>query len=188
MFWLLLGLVVFHGLHSLRMLAPNWRQARITQMGEDKWKGLFSLLSIASVALIVWGYSIVRATEEVVYVPFAWGASANIILMFFVFCLIPFNLRSNRLSKITKHPFAIAMLLWSVGHLLANGDLASVILFGSFLVWVVFYLALVRKREDTPNPHAPLWQDIGAVLFSLAIYVFFICKAHAWLFGVSPIG
>ena len=185
MYLLILGLILFHGLHSIRMLAPEWRQARIDAMGEGPWKGIYSLATLLALVVIVFGYR--SADPASLWAPPVWGRHLAILLILIAFVLMPFNLRSSRLAPITHHPFLLAMILWSGGHLLANGEARAVLLFGSFFVWAIWNLTQVRKRADPLPPRAPLWQDALAMMIGVAIWLLFLLIAHQWLFGVSPL-
>jgi len=187
MVWLILGLILFHGIHSLRMIAPDWRNAQYEAMGENKWKSVYSLVSIIALVILVYGYSQARLEAGFIYIPPQWGALVAIVLMAFAFILMTFNVRSSRFRKITKHPFLMAIILWSIAHLLANGDTASVLLFGTFLVWAIANYLFVSRRGDPLPPVAPLWQDLAAIIFGLILWVVFITFGHEWLFGVAPI-
>ncbi|MGB7286346.1 MAG: NnrU family protein [Salaquimonas sp.] len=187
MLWLVAGLIMFHGLHSVRMIAPDWREAQIASMGEGKWKGLYSLLSIVALVLLIYGYSVARQSFTLVYFPPTWGLHPALVLMLLAFVLMTFNMRSSRFRRIVHHPFLAAIVLWSVAHLLVNGDLASVLLFGSFLVWAICNWYVATNRKDPLPPVAPLFHDVAAIIFGIALWVLFIWGAHEWLFGVSPI-
>ena len=187
MIWLIAGLLIFHGIHSLRMIAPGWRDAQVASMGEGKWKGLYSLVSLFALVLMIWGYSEARPYSDIVYVPPDWGRHLAWLIMLPAFILMTFNMRSSRLRALTHHPFLTAVILWSIAHLLANGDMASVLLFGSFLIWAVFtYRNAVLRNSDLP-PVAPLAQDIGAIVAGILLWAVFMFWAHNWLFGVSPV-
>lgn len=187
MIFLVLGLLIFLGIHSTRIFALAWREEKISTMGENKWKSIYSIVSAISLVLIVYGYSQAWQTANVIYVPFEWGRSAAIVLMLIAFCLMPFNMRSSRLKKITHHPFLAAITLWCIAHLLANGDSASVVLFGFFLVWALFCWHAASKRKGELPPVAPLVQDLAAVGFGVVIWALFLFIAHEYLFGVAPI-
>ena len=187
MIWLLIGLFVFLGIHSVRMIAPDWREAKISTIGLGKWMCVYSLVSTASIVLIIWGYGKAWENNSVLYAPPDWGRHSAWMLMAMAFVLMTFNMRSSRLAPLIKHPFLLSVILWSVAHLLANGDVASVVLFGSFLVWALINRISVSKRGGTLPPVAPLFHDIAAVAVGLIIWALFIWKVHEWLFGVSPI-
>lgn len=187
MYILIIGLVVFLGIHSIRIFAPTYRDVQIEKFGEKKWKGIYSLISLLSLIAIIWGYSLARPDAEIIYVRPDWGPIVTIILMFFAFCLQPFNLSSSRLHKITHHPFMLSVVLWCVAHLISNGDMASIVLFGSFLVWALVDWQSARSRNAPLPPIRPLKTDLVCVTIAIAIWFLFIFVAHEWLFGVPVI-
>lgn len=181
---LILGLILFHGLHGVRILAPAWREARQAQMGENGWKGAFAILSIVAVILIIWGYGAAYADAPILWTSPAWMNHVTVLLMLPAFMLVPFNMRSGRFGK---NPFLTAILIWSFAHLLANGNLVSVLTFGSFFIWAKWYILSTRKTA-TRNPTAPLVQDLVSMGIGAAIWAAFIFVVHEWLFGVAPLG
>jgi len=183
-----LGLVVFLGIHSVRIVAPGWRDERVAAFGEQRWKGLYSLASLVGLVLIVWGYAIAWPTAPILYDPPIWLRHVTALLMFFAFVsLMVFNLPSGRLKPVLKHPFLLAVKIWAFAHLLANGDLASVVLFGSFLAWAVAdRVAVGRRGESAPEPGAAKW-DGAAFVSAALLYALFVWKLHFWLFGVQPL-
>ncbi|WP_075995721.1 NnrU family protein [Salaquimonas pukyongi] len=188
MLWLIAGLAVFLGIHSLRMLAPGWRDARIQAMGEGPWKGVYSLVSIAGLILLVWGYTQARPEADILFVPPVWTRHLAWLLMALSFvALMVANLRAGRLKPLLKHPMLLAVKLWAFAHLLANGDSASALLFGAFLVWAVINRIAVKRRDTPLPPPGPVVNDIAAVASGLVLWALFIFWAHEWLFGVSPV-
>ena len=182
---LVTGLVIFLGVHSVRMAAPGWREARIAAIGEGPWKGVYTLLSLAGLVLIVWGYIRVHALAPVLYVTPFWLVHVTILLMAvsFVFMMVA-NLKPGRLKPLLKHPFLAAVKLWAFAHLLVNGDLASVLLFGSVLAWAVVNRIAVARRPDALPAPGPVANDVIAVVTGLALWLLFIWKAHEWIAGV----
>lgn len=187
MTWLIIGLILFHGLHSLRMIVPKWRDAKYAEMGESKWKGLYSLASLIALVMLIYGYSVARPDADIVYVRPDWGPTLAALLMLPAFILMTFNMRSSRLKFITHHPFLLAIILWSLAHLFANGDTASVLLFGSFIIWASFNFASVRKRTVALPPVKPILQDGLAIFGGIVLWAVFLFGLHEWLFGVAPI-
>lgn len=187
MIWLLIGLILFLGMHSVRMVLPGVREVFWQAWGENAWKGIYTVISIIGLVLMVWGYGLTRLEGTVLYDPPSWGRSANLLLMFVAFTLLPFNMRSSRLRPLIKNPFLLAVGLWAIGHLLANGELGSVVLFGAFLVWAIANRLSLSRRLDVAPPSVPLVQDIAAIAVAWVIYVLFLVKLHLWVFGVPPI-
>lgn len=187
---LLLGLLVFLGVHSVAIVAPAWRDAQVARHGELPWKGLYALASAAGFALIVSGYAQARQQPIVLWVPPAGLRHAALALMLPVFPLLLATYLPGRLKTAAKHPMLLATQLWAVAHLLANGQLADVLLFGGFLAWAVADRVSLQRRTPRPVPGAPAgpWNDAIALVGGLGIYAVFVLWAHAALIGVAPLG
>ena len=185
---LLLGLLLFFGVHSVSIVAPAWRDARVAQLGEGAWKGLYSLISLTGFALLVWGWAGLRAQPVVLWTPPRGLYHLTLLLMLPVFPLLLATYLPGRVQRTTRHPMLAATKLWALAHLLANGTLGDVLLFGSFLAWAVADRISVKRRAPRAIPNAPAGalNDAIAVVGGLALYAFFLLKGHAWLIGVSP--
>ena len=182
---LVLGLVVFLGIHSVRMLAPQWRDARLAAMGEGPWKGVYSLVSLAGLALLVWGYVVARPLAPVLYVTPFWMVHLTMLLMALaLISLMVSNLKPGKLKPILKHPMLLAVKLWAFAHLLVNGDLASVLLFGSFLAWAVWNRIAVKRRGGALPKPGPVINDVIAIGSGLVLWALIVWKAHVWIAGV----
>jgi uncharacterized membrane protein len=185
-----LGLLIFLGAHSLAIAAPAWRNAQIAARGEKAWKGITALVSLIGFALIVYGYGVARAAPVVLYQPPAALRHVAWLLMLPVFVLLAATYLRGRISAATKHPMLVATKLWALAHLLANGTLASTLLFGSFLAWAVLDRISLKRRPPATAPPAALpagrYNDIWAIFIGLAVYGAFIGFVHLWLIGVSP--
>lgn len=185
---LLLGLILFLGLHSVSIVAPAWRDAQVRARGEKTWKGLYSVLAGIGLVLIVVGYGQARQAPVVLYTPPAGLRHAAWLLMLPVFVLLFASNLPGRIQDITKHPMLLATKLWATAHLLANGTLADVLLFGGFLAWAVLDRISVKRRPPRPKPELPRkpYNDIVAVIGGLLVYGLFIGGLHTWLIGVAP--
>ncbi len=182
---LIAGLVLFLGVHSVRMLAPQWRDSQLASMGEGPWKGAYSLVSLAGLVLLVWGYSVARPVAPDLYTPPAWTPHLAITLMAIAFMsLMVSQLPAGRLKPMLKHPMLLAVKVWAFAHLLVNGDLASVLLFGSFLAWAVWNRIALKRRGGRLPVAGPVTWDVGAVVSGLAVWLLFIWKLHVWVAGV----
>lgn len=187
---LILGLAIFLIAHSVRIVAPAWRERMIAERGEGAWKGVYSVVSIVGFVLIVWGYGLARQDPVVLYSPPVWMRHIALVLMMPVFVMLAAAYIPGRIRTALKHPMLAAVKLWAVAHLIANGTLADVLLFGSFLAWAVCDRVSARRRPapapaDGPPPAA---NDIVALAIGAALYVVFLLFLHEWLFGVSPLG
>lgn len=189
---LILGLVLFLGAHSVRIVADDWRTAQIARIGEAKWKGLYALLSLAGLVLIVWGFGQARLDPIVVWSPPAWTRHAASLLVLPAFVLIVAgNLRGTRMKAAVGHPMVLGTKIWALAHLLANGTLADIVLFGSFLVWAIVDYASSRRRDRVAGTVYPLgsWsRDALAVVIGIVAWVVFGFWLHGPLIGVRPFG
>jgi len=187
---LVLGLLIFLGVHALPIFAGT-RAALVGRLGAMPYRALFSLVSAAGLALIVVGFGRARMDgSPLLYDPPAWTHHVTMLLMLPVFVLLIATYVPGRIKKITRHPMLVAVKLWAFAHLLSNGDLASVLLFGSFLVWAVADRISVKRRGDPGTPFSVDLagegglSDILAVLAGLIVYGLFVWKGHALVIGV----
>jgi len=187
---LIVGLVLFLGIHSISIAAPQWRDAQVALRGDKAWKGIYAVISIVGFALLLYGYGLARQAPVVLYNPPTWMRHLTLLLMIPVFPLLIAAYAPGRIKTAAKHPMLVATKLWAFSHLLANGTLADVLLFGGFLAWAVADRISLKKRPARPLPGAPAspLNDVIAVVGGLAIYALFVFAAHRWLFGVSPLG
>ncbi|HOM13006.1 MAG TPA: NnrU family protein [Rubrivivax sp.] len=189
---LILGLVVFLGVHSVRIVADGWRSAQIARRGMNAWKGVYSLVSLAGFALIVWGYGLARLQPQPLWAPPRWAPHLSSLLMLFAFILlVAAYVPRNGIKRWVHHPMLLGVMLWAIAHLLANGTLADLLLFGSFGVWAVLDFIAARQRDHAAgDPQLPgtLVGTLIALGVGVAAWALFAFWAHAWLFGVSPMG
>ena len=185
----IVGLILFLGTHSLAIFAPSWRARAIERSGEGPFKGLYAVVSIAGFALLVWGYGEARMTTPVLYTPPTGLRHLALLLMLPVFPLLLATYLPGRIKAAVKHPMLTAVKTWGLAHLLSNGTLADVLLFGGFLAWAVVDRISIKRRAAAATPAAPgsIFNDIIAIVAGLALYVGFIFGLHQWLFGVAPI-
>jgi uncharacterized membrane protein len=191
MYILIAGLLVFLGVHSISIVAPRWREAQVSRLGEGPWKGLYSLISIVSFAAMLYGYGIARHAPAAVYAPPAGLRHIALLLMVPVFPFLLAAYMPGRVKRLVRHPMLWAVILWSVSHLMANGTLNDVVLFGGFLVWAVADLiSALRRANPRPVPGAPpsAANDVIVIVAGLGLYVFMLLWGHAHLIGVSPLG
>ena len=187
---LIAGLVVFFSVHSIAIVADGWRQRMIARMGEWPWKGLYSMIAAIGLVLIIWGYGLARQEPVVLYSPPVWLRYVAVVLLIPVFPLLFSTYLPGRIQSATKHPMLAATKLWAFSHLLANGTLADVLLFGAFLVWAVADRISLKRRDEPWVPSLPRTgaNDLIAVVGGLGVYVAFLLWLHALLIGVSPLG
>lgn len=188
---LVLGLILFLALHSLRIFAEDWRGRMVARVGEKPWKGIISVLSLASFILIIVGYGAARQAPLALWQPPFWMSHLVSALMLPAsILLLAAYVPANGIRARLGHPMILSVKIWALSHLLANGNLADVALFGSFLVWSVlsFRAARMRDRRDgTRRPPGRLLQTLITMVFGALIWAWFVLQGHAWLIGVQPI-
>ena len=189
---MILGLVLFLGVHTVRVV-PRLRGTLAAAVGEGAFKVLYSLLAAAGLVLVVVGYGEWRAAgPAILYEPPAWTRHVALLLMLVAFILLTAAYVPGTIRHAVRHPMLLAVKVWALAHLIANGDAASVTLFAAFLAWAVVDRISVAKRERAGeiNPRAFV-PRLGADLFAVAtgsiLYAVFVWKLHLWLIGVSPI-
>ena len=188
---LALGLVIFLGLHSTRIVAERGRAKAIARLGEGPWKGTYSLLSLVGFVLIVWGFARARWDAPLLWAPPVWAGHVTILLMLFSLILLSASgLKKSHIAVAGHHPMVWSVVIWSAGHLLANGSAADLLLFGAFLVWAAADLvsSYARDRWNAIVYPSPEWgATIGAIVVGVVLWGLFIGGLHLWLFGVSPL-
>lgn len=184
---LLFGLALFLGVHSISIFAEGFRD-RMAAKSEIGWKAIYSILSLAGLVLVARGYAEARLDPTVLYIPPMWLRHVAALLLLPVFILFYAPYFPGRIKTATKHPQLVAAKLWALSHLLVNGTLADVLLFGSFLAWAVVDRISLKRRTPRAVIGAPPkpWNDAILVVFGLVTYGVFVYWAHAALFGVAP--
>lgn len=187
---LLLGLIAFLGAHSARIVAERWRARQIARYGLGRWKAIYSIVSVVGLVLIVWGYGLARTDPVVLWQPPAWTRHLAALLTLAAFVLIAAAyVPGTHIKAKLRHPMVIGIKLWAAAHLIANGTLADVLLFGSFLAWAVFDFKAARARDRAAGvQYAPTGaaRDVVAIAVGLAAWIVFALYLHAWLIGVRP--
>ena len=189
---LILGLVIFLGLHSVRVFAEGWRNGVRTRLGENAWKGLYSLASILGLALIVWGFGLARQQPVLLWSPPLWTRHLAALLTLAAFVMLAAAyVPGNAIKARLHHPMILGVKTWALAHLLANGRLAGVLLFGSFLVWAVLSFRAARQRDRAGHityPPGRTGPTLVTVVVGLAAWAGFAFWAHAAWIGVRPFG
>lgn len=191
MWVLILGLLVFLGLHSLRIFADDWRGRQVAKLGVKRWKGLYALVAIIGLVLICWGFVLARHHPVPLYVPAPFFRHLNALFTLVAFVLFfAARVPRNHVKAKLGHPQLLAVKVWAVGHLLATGMLRDVVLFGAFLLWAVVLFAVSRRRDrrlGTTRPAGTLKGDALTVLVGVVVWIAFAFWLHLWLFGVNPL-
>lgn len=192
MLLLIIGLVLFLGVHSVRVWGEPYRVGLIARMGEGPWKGLYSLASILGLALVVYGYGAARAEPYVLWASPTWARHLSTLVVLVAFVLFAAAyVPGNRLKATLGHPLALGAGLWAAAHLVANGTAADLLLFGGFLAWstAVFVRARARDRGAArAYPRGQLAGDLASVGVGLVLWAVFAFYLHETWFGVSPFG
>ncbi|MGD9842423.1 MAG: NnrU family protein [Steroidobacteraceae bacterium] len=187
MLTLIVGLILFFTLHSLVIFAPRWREKKRQRWGRGAWRWIYSIGSLITVGLIAWGYSQARLSPTVLYLPPAWAKHATGLLMFGVFPLLYATFLPSRVRRTLRYPDLVAIKLWAVAHLLANGMLADVLLFGSFLAWAVINrISLKRRVRIVPSGAPSEFNDLVAIIAGLVTYLLVLFFLHYKVIGVAP--
>lgn len=186
---LVLGIILFLGIHSISIVNDPWRNRMAARLGELPWKGLYSVIAIIGLILIVQGYGAARYDPVVLYTPPDWLRILAFLLLLPVFPLLLAAYLPGRIKAAVKHPMILAVKFWALAHLLANGMLADVLLFGGFLAWAVADRISQKRRTPRPIPGAPESgrNDIIAVAGGLVGYVVFVVWLHRLIIGVPVI-
>ncbi len=189
---LMLGLVLFLGVHSIRIFADGWRTAMMARMGPLPWKGLYALLSIAGFVLIVWGFGLARQQPVQLWMPPRGMRHLAALLTLVSFILLAATyVPRNAIKARLHHPMVLGVKVWALAHLLANGNLAHVVLFGAFLLWAALSFRAARARDRaaaTVYPAGTASGTVAAVAVGALAWAVFAFWAHGLLIGVRPIG
>ncbi len=192
MAWLILGLVLFVGVHSVRIVADGWRTHTIARMGAKTWKGVYTAVSLVGFALIVWGYGQARQHPVLVWQPpvALRHMSALLVLLALVLvaaAYVPRNVFKARVG----HPMLLGTKVWALAHLLSTRTLGAMVLFGAFLIWAALAFRAARQRDRAAGvvyPAATFAGTSGAVAVGVALWAVMAFWAHGALIGVRPFG
>ncbi|HEY6511594.1 MAG TPA: NnrU family protein [Burkholderiaceae bacterium] len=189
---LVIGLVLFLGLHSTRVVADGVRSRFIAQRGPLAWRGLYSLGSAIGLVLIVWGYSLTLRQPLVLWSPPGWtrplaGALMLVSIVLIVAAYVPRNHLKARLG----HPMVLGVKVWAFAHLISNPTLADLLLFGTFLLWAVLCYRSLRARDRAAARQPVVGQAVPTLIAAVAgavLWFVFAYWLHGWLIGVRPFG
>ena len=188
---LIAGLLLFIGTHSTRIFADDWRSTMIARLGEKPWKGLISVVSLAGFVLMILGYDAARSAPVPIYAPPTWLRHLSVLLMVFAsILLVATYVPRNWLKAKMGHPMVLSVKTWAFAHLLANGTLADLLLFGSFVIWAVLDFRVSRRRDranGTVYPEGAVGNTLVTVVLGVVVWAVFAFWLHARWVGVAPI-
>jgi len=182
--YLYIGILLFFGVHLVPALGPL-KAGLVNRFGDKGFRALFALVSATGLGLMIWGMA--QAGNIPLYTPPAWGVMVTYLLVFPAFVLLASAHMKGRIRKMVRHPMLLGVLMWAIGHLLANGDLAGAWLFGSFAVYSVFGMVSASLREPAPDYTIKPVHDVMALVGGIALALVFVFYAHQLLFGVKII-
>jgi uncharacterized membrane protein len=189
---LVVGLAIFIGVHSIRVVAAPWRAAQIERFGMPAWRGLFALFSMLGIVLVAYGYGLARRYPVPVWLPPFGIAHLTALLTAIAFVMVTAAyVPGNRIKRALGQPFMSAVALWAFAHLLANGTLHAIILFAALLVWALFKLRADQRRDREAGvvyPQGTLGRDALVVVIGLVAWAVFAFWLHGTLIGVRPFG
>lgn len=186
------GLLLFFLPHSVRFFAEDWRAARIASLGPQRWKGVYSAVSLAGFAILVWGYGVARQSSAYLWTPPEWGHTATAIVALPAFVLMAAAyVRGNHVKAAIGHPLAAGTAVWAFAHLLSNGRVADFVLFGAFFLWgaAAFFTARARDaKAGVTYPAGGAAKDAIAVVAGIIGWALFGFLLHKPLIGVAALG
>ncbi|OJT99109.1 MAG: NnrU family protein [Rhizobium sp. 63-7] len=189
---LVVGLVLFLGIHLIRVLVPGFRTAMIEKIGKPAWTAVYSIASVVGLVVLAYGFGTARSEDwGMLYNPPVWTSHLAVTLMLIAtICLVAGFLPAGYIATKTKHPMVLSVKIWALSHLLANGEVYSVLLFAAFLAWGVIMRIMLKRRERAGEivrrPFVSGLYDIVAIVVGAAVWWAMIWKIHLWLIGVAP--
>jgi uncharacterized membrane protein len=189
---LVVGLIIFFCLHSVRLVAPQWRESSMASHGAMRWKMRFGMVTLIATAFIVMGYMQVRLEPVWLWFPPVWtrhlaGLLVLVALFFVGSALVP----NTTMKKKVGYPMLIAVKIWAFAHLISNGTLADVMIFGSFLIWSIVSFAVYRRRDRKAgvvrDQESGVQFDLAAFTFAMVSWFAIAFYLHQAIIGVSPL-
>lgn len=193
MLTLIAGLIVFLGAHSVRIFADDWRTRQQQKWGADAWRGAYAVLSLVGLVLVIYGFGLVRNEPVVVWIPpMGMRHAASLLNLFGFILLAAAYVPGNAIKARVHHPMVAGVKLWAVAHLMANGNLGHLVLFGSFLAWAVLDFISARKRDrrnpTATRPATTLSATLITVVVGVVGWLLFAFWLHGLLIGIKPFG
>lgn len=192
MTYLILGLLIFLGAHSVRIVADGWRTRTMARIGLLPWKALYSLVSLVGLGLIVWGFGLARQQPVQLWSPpAALRHLASVLTLGAFILLVAAYVPGNQIKARLHHPMVLGVKAWALAHVMANGNVAHVVLFGSFLAWGVLDFIAARRRDRAAATQYPKGTGRATgttVIVGTAAWVVVALWLHGWLIGVRAVG
>jgi len=189
---LIIGLILFLGVHSARIFADGWRTNMVSRLGNKGWKRAYSVASLLGLVVLVYGYGLARQSPILLWSPPLWARYIAIALTVLAFILLAAAfVPGNRIKAAVGHPMVLGVKTWAAAHLIANGTLAAVVLFGAFLLWAVFSFSAARRRDraaGTVYVRGPQSRTVVAIVAGMVAWAVFAFWLHGPLIGVRPLG
>jgi uncharacterized membrane protein len=188
--YLIFGIAVFGGMHVFSMLLPQQRDGLKARVDEGPYKGLYSLISLVGIALMIWGFwtqTADPAASSVVYEPAPGARHVTMLLVLLGFISLSGFHGKGYVKHWLRNPFSVGIVLWSFGHLLSNGMLHDVLLFGTFLLLAVLDIILSTVRGKRPGHVPQIRSDMTAVVSGVVLYAIFLFGVHPYIFNVPII-
>lgn len=184
--WLILGIALFAAVHLVSAVVPGSCKSLKAAVGDKLFRTVYSLLALAGVVLIVIGWR--SAVPVAVYAPPAWGATLAFLLMFVAVFLFGASHAKTNLKRYVRHPQLTAVILFSVAHLLSNGDIRSIVLFASLGAWALVEIPLINRREGEwiKPPRASMKSEMIGATISVVVFLVLVAL-HPYFAGVSPL-
>src|SRR5574337_1314202 len=190
--WLIAGLVLLLGVHSVGTVGPGFRERGVASLGLGPWKGISSLVSLAGLALVIWGYALARRDPVVLWQPPSWMPQVTALFAVIGFVLIAAAyIPGSRIKAMLGHPMLAGVKTWAFGHLIGNGTLAGIVLFGALLLWSAWMFATLRRRDRAAGKTSPpgsAMRDAAVVVAGIVAALVFAKYLHGPLIGLQPFG
>ncbi len=187
MYILIVGLLIFYIPHAGPVFFPSFRQKAVDVLGLSRWRITYSIASVSGIIFIIWGWIVYRPIAPDIYYPPIWASYIALLLVWAGFVLFLVTKKQpGYILQIFKNPMMSGTLFWAIAHLIVNGDLASILVFGSFLIYAIASLIFNAIKGNVKYKFVSYQSDISALSFGTIIYVVFGFWVHGWLFGVTP--
>jgi len=192
MTYLVVGLVLFLGLHSVRIFADGWRSRVLQARGEGMYKGAYSLLSLLGLGLIIYGFGVARETPVLLWSPpVAMRHGGSLLVLFSFIFLVAAYVPRNAIKARVHHPMVLGVKTWALAHVLMTGRVETAVLFGAFLLWAVLDFVSLRKRDraqgaGSGTPEVSMAATVLTVAVGVGAYALFAVVLHGMLIGIRP--